>query len=281
MNSSYRLTPFSLLEKFNFILERLAEDERNINIEEAIISWCKELSLEKYFPQISKEIIDYTNLWLQENTVLENTLKLYRKLLVITDIKNTKFGIGNWGGRLAKITNEDFYDSIQETKKEMNAKSIIFVAFILTGIGLLLFLLNKKGGNSKTPSNVRSSSQFNYVTPIKEKYILALLIKSDRYQELIHSIKNNNFLQIEDSSKLYGATQGLWIGAESKFEKSKIKQELINCNPVSTTSEYDVHFVTIELDSKDPRFYPDVNPMDRRDAFIELGNKSPQITVVH
>lgn len=112
-----------------------------------------------------------------------------------------------------------------------------------------------------------------------QKHILALLIKSDRYQELIHSLKDNRFLQSKDSSKLYGATQGLWIGAKSKFDKSRIKQELINCHPVSTTSEYDVHFVTIELDGDDYRFYPDVNPMDRRDAFIELGNKSPRITV--
>ncbi|MGL5835801.1 MAG: hypothetical protein ACRC1Z_21610 [Waterburya sp.] len=114
---------------------------------------------------------------------------------------------------------------------------------------------------------------------IGEKHVLALLIKSDRYQDLIHLLKNNSYLQPEDSSKLYGATQGLWIGTTSKFNKSQIKQELINCSPVTTTSEYDVHFVTIELDSDDSRFYPDVNPMDRRDAFVELGKRSPQITV--
>ena len=114
---------------------------------------------------------------------------------------------------------------------------------------------------------------------IGEKHILALLIKSDRHQELIHSLNNNNFLQSEDSSILYGATQGLWIGAKSKFEQSQINQKLINCNPVSTTSEYDVYFVTIELDSDDSRFYLNVNPMDRRDAFIELGKRSPQIKV--
>ena len=92
-------------------------------------------------------------------------------------------------------------------------------------------------------------------------------------------MKNNRRLQPEDSSKLYGATQGLWIGAKSKFDKSQIKQELINCKPVTSTSEYDVHFVTIELDEDDSRFYPGVNQMDRRDAFMELGKRSPVITV--
>ena len=115
--------------------------------------------------------------------------------------------------------------------------------------------------------NVCSHRQINK----SRKCILALLIKSDRYQELIHSLKNNSDLQPEDSSKLYGATQGLWIGVESEFEKSRIKQELDNYNPVTITSEYDVHFVKIELDNDDYRFHSNVNQMDRRDAFVELG----------
>ena len=267
-----------MMKKFNFVLDRLAEDKRNENLDEAIISWCIELSLEKDFPQISRVIIRNKNEWIQQNIVVGITLEIYRQLLVVTD-KKIMGGIGNSFNRLKNISSKDFYYNIREVKQEMNAKSIIIVAFVLTAVGLLLYLLNKKDGNSNLQSKSKTANYSNYIPPIREKYILALLIKSDRYQDVIHSMKNNNYLQPEDSSKLYGATQGLWIGTKSKFKESQIKQELDNCNPVTTTSEYDVHFVTIVLDDNDSRFCPDVNAMDRRDAFVELGKRSPQVTV--
>ena len=278
MNSNHHLPTFNPLEKFNSISERLAEDERNTNLDEAIISWCIELSLEKHFPQVSKEIITNKNLWLQQKIVLKNLLQLYRNLLVITD-KRIMRGTGNLFKRLENISDRDFWHNIQEVKQEMNIKSVVFVAFVFTGIGVLLYLLNKNDNKNSIRANVRSNTYHEHTSALEEKYILALLIKSDRYQKLIYSLKENNRLKPENSSKLYGATQGLWIGAKSKFDKSQIKQELINSNPVTATSEYDVHFVTIKLDEDDSRFYPDVNQMDRRDAFIELAKKSPQITV--
>ena len=136
---------------------------------------------------------------------------------------------------------------------------------------------DKEYDSSKTKlqDNVCSRRSINK----SQKHILALLIKSDRYQELIHSLKDSNYLKSQDASKLYGATQALWIKAKSEFDKSQIKRELDNPRSVTTTSEYDVHFITIELDGDDFRFYPGVNPMDRRDAFVELGNKTPRITV--
>jgi preprotein translocase subunit SecG len=278
MNFDYSPTPSSPLTKFNFILNKLADDERNSDLDEAIISWCMELSLEKDFPKISQEIIENKNLWIKHITVFDITLQLYRKLLVVTD-KKIMGGFGNSFDRLKNISKKDFYHNVKETRIEMNTKSIIFIAFIFTGIGFLLYWLNKKNSDKNLQANIRSNTHYNHQTLIKEKCILALLIKSDRYQELIDSLEKDNFWQTEEISKLYGATQGLWIGSKSKFDNSQIKQELINCNPVNSTSEYDVHFVTIELDSNDSRFHPDVNQMDRRDAFIELGKRSPQITV--
>ncbi len=105
------------------------------------------------------------------------------------------------------------------------------------------------------------------------------MIKSDRNQELLDSLKSNTYLKTQDSQKLYGATQGLWIGTKSQFNHSQTKQELNVQTQITNASVYDVHFVTIELDKNDPRFSKDVNPMDRRDAFIELADSSPRITV--
>ena len=279
MNSSYSLTPLSTLKKFNFVVEKLAEDKKNKNIDEAIISWCIELSLEKYFPLVSREIINNKNLWLQQNIVLKIALQLYRDLLIETDKRVTKIGLGTYLGNFENISRIDFYHNVQKVKHKMNIKTIVFVAFILTGVGLLLYILNQKNGSSNIRYSIQKNTYSSNVKNVREKYILTLLIKSDRYQDLIYSLKENSYLKPDDSLKLYGATQGLWIGAKNQFNETQIKQELINSNPVTATSEYDVNFVTIELDEDDSRFYPDVNQMDRRDAFIELANKSPRITV--
>ncbi len=277
MNHIRRRT-ITLVDKFTLASNKIARDKNNRDLDTAIISWCTELAINEYFPRVSTEIIENKNQWLQDNRLFEKTLQLYRNLLVITDKRATK-GLGNFGSKLENISQTDFYYNIKEIKENMSAKSIVLIAFVLTGIGVLLFLLNKKeNGSNSRYSNHRLNNAVAY-QPLREKHILVMLIKSDRYQELIHSLKNVNHLQPEDSSKLYGATQGLWIGSKSKFDNSQIKRELINCKPVPSTSEYDVHFATIELDKDDYRFYPDVNPMDRRDAFMELGNKSLQITV--
>jgi hypothetical protein len=166
MNTNYYLTPLSFLKSFDNILERLAQDKRNINLDEAIISWCIELSLEKYFPKVSQEIIENKNQWIQHSAISNITLKLYRNFLVITD-KKIMGGFGNsLFNRLNNISRQDFSHIIQETKKEMNAKSIVFVAFVFTGIGLLLFLLNKKDNN-----NIKSNIQID-----KDKFILPMLL---------------------------------------------------------------------------------------------------------
>ena len=112
MNSSYSLTPLSTLKKFNFVVEKLAEDKKNKNIDEAIISWCIELSLEKYFPLVSREIINNKNLWLQQNIVLKIALQLYRDLLIETDKRVTKIGLGNYLGNFENISRIDFNHSL-------------------------------------------------------------------------------------------------------------------------------------------------------------------------
>ena len=277
MNPIHRQT-LTIVDKFTLASNKIARDKNNRDLDTAIISWCTELAINEYFPRVSTEIIENKNQWLQDNRVIDKTLQLYRDLLVITDKKAIR-GLGNLITKLDNISKTDFCHNVRETKKNMSAKSIVLIAFVLTGIGLLLFLLNKKeNGSNSRYSNRRLNNAVAY-QPLREKYTLALLIKSDRYQELIHSLDKNSHLQPEDSSKLYGATQGLWIGSKRKFNNSQIKRELDNCKSVTSTSEYDVHFVTIELDEDDSRFDPGVNPMDRRDAFMELGKRSPQITV--
>ena len=284
MNSDYRLTPLSLIQKFDLISNRLAKDRRNVNLDEAIISWCIELSLEKHFPKISQEIIADKNLWIQHKTVLEITLKLYQNLLVITDRRSTR-GLGNLTGNLNNISFNSFYYNTQETIQKMSIKSVIFVAFIFTGIGLLLYLLKRKNNNTNSLITLNGYSEnIQYIQNKSEKYILVLLINSDRNSKLIDSLDNSKYLDLEHGQQLYDATKYLWKSTKTQFEDSEMKKWFKSDSLVDhiSESEYDVNFIKIELGSNDSRFNPDVNPMDRRDAFIELsklGKRSPQITV--
>ena len=306
---------FDVIKEFKDILNELSKDRQNLDLQNAIRSWCIKLSLDqKKFPMsgmaenatdMPRTIVNLVNLWLTENTIIELTVKMLAKLIRVTHSK-TSYGFGNFIGQISNNINEENLKEnlpiiVEETKNTISnpepeniinvakntqnpipVKSILIVAFVLTGIGLLLFILSSKSKVNKSQGfNISSTENQHPSSYVKEKYILALLIKSDRYQDLIDSLKNNRFLRSEDSSKLYGATQGLWIGEESEFKKSQIKQksELVESKSGNTASEYDVHFVTIELDKDDSRFDRDVNPMDRRDAFIDLVKRTPQVTV--
>ena len=274
MENKILSSSFNGINRFKNILREL-DDKYNyqVDLDDAISIWCERLSINS-----SEEVKQYANQWLKNDYIVDLSLRIYRRILIITDNSLTR-GSGNAVFSFKNFPKLKFIKNIKEAKDKMSNKSILAIAFVLTGIGLLLFLLNKKEDSNNSRCNNLLNNAIAYQPRIKEKYILALLIKSDRYQELIHSLKDKDYLPPEDSSKLYGATQGLWIGSKNKFDNSQIKRELINCKPVTSTSEYDVHFITIELDGDDSRFYPGVNPMDRRDAFMELGKRSPRITV--
>jgi hypothetical protein len=277
LDSQTQSTP--LLNKFAVILNKLAENDRNRNLDDAVNSWCIELSINKHFPQAAQRIIDYQNEWLQDNKISKIVLGLYRNLLVVTDRRFTG-GIGNFKNALSNISRRDFHINIKETKDKMSTKSIVLIAFVFTGIGLLLFLLNQK---EKT--NNRTNQENNYSlgkSHVPEKYVLALLLNSERNKPLIDSLKNSSHLKPEDSHKLYKATQALWIGSQNEFNESKIKQEWTSHNYTyseSEYSEYDVYFVSIELNEINSGFKLDANQMDRRDAFNGLANSTNKITV--
>lgn len=234
------------MNKFNHIINELAQEARNQDIGYAVASWCRIISQLGHYD--TQKVKENANKWLNKIQLVDNPLNFLNKINIFANNESTN--------------------------------KVLILAFVATGAGLLQYLLNEKEKINKLEEQIIQDA--NYLSSkayIKQKNILVLLIKSDRYQELIDSLKSDNYLNPEDSFKLYGATQGLWIGTENEFNKSQIKQEL-NIRPsVTTKSEYDVHFVKIELDRDDSRFAPNVNPMDRRDAFIELADKSPKIEV--
>lgn len=263
---------------FNNALNQLARDARNRDLHYAISSWSKVISELGDFD--AHDIENYACRWVKSQYIIVSSFKFYKQILLVT---NDKFMFGGFASKtLENIKEDSFKRNINEATNKMNITIILLIGFTFAAIGLVFVLFNNQKKKSENRNIVNNNRNLLLNQPPRiEKYILALLVKSDRYQDLIYSLDNNIHLRPEDASKLYGATQGLWIGSESNFDKSQIKQKSNNCSSITTTpkSEYDVHFVTIELDEDDSRFNRDVNPMDRRDAFIELGERSPRITV--
>lgn len=279
------------ISKFNKILNELEQKycHEYLDLDTAIKIWCYRLSIDKIFPRkyhnilpTSKKIIKYVNQWLQDNLIVKLFAGIYREILIVTDQNITK-GQGNWLFSFQDYPETHFVDNIKEAKSnmersKMSNKLILLVGFILTGVGLLLFLLNRKENSDST----RANQNITYAprqSSVTEKYILALLINGDHNQPLINSLKNSSTVTQEDSSQLYDATQALWIGTETEFNNSVIKSEFNNHKHDTVDSEYDVYFVTIELNKHDSRFKQDANQMDRIDAFNGLANNANRITV--
>lgn len=278
---------FDIVDRFNCILDELNTkySSEYLVLDDAILIWCNRLSIDKIFPRyspnippVSQKIKQHTNQWIQNDYLVSLSLKIYRRLLLITDSNLTKGG-GNVFFSFKDFPQDKFKINIKETKNNMSNKMLLLIAFVLTGVGLLLFLLNKKEKTNNSREYKERSNTYLPYQPLQEKYVLALLINGDRNQKLIQSLKNSSYLKPEDSRQLYNATQALWIGSKTEFERSKIKSEFNNSDLLTTKSEYDVYFVSIELNEIDPGFKQNANQMDRIDAFKELANKGDKITV--
>jgi len=282
------------IKKFNRILSELAENHSNKDIYCAIQSWCEELSIDKKIDgatigTISRYSID----WLKQDRVISGTLKIYQDLLVNTD-KKLNHGVGNsvvgilpTFHKLEEITEKNYKAIVKETKKGMSIKPILLVAFVLTGVGVLLLLLDKKTSSNKNRSREDSHNRYSSSAPtyVPEKQILTLLINADRNRELINSLKNSSYLKAEDSCKLYDATQGLWMRSETEFNSSDIKEQWsTNINTVDNESEYsesDVYFVKIELNRRVDveGFEPNAIQTDCIDSFNSLANQRLTVKV--
>ena len=261
------------MSKLDNILNKLARNNCNKDLGYAIRSWCNVVSqLGNYDPH---KIEYYAQQWLNNNYIFVSTFEFYKVLLATND----KFRFGAFTrSALENISQDEFKQNIEQAKNRGSIKIVLLIAFVLTGVGLLLFLLNKKDNNSREYKE-QSNAHLSYRPRIQEKYILTLLINSDRNKKLIQSLKNSSYLKPEDSRQLYNATQALWIGSKSEFERSKIKTVFNKGDRSIAESEYDVYFVSIELNEIDLGFKQNANQMDRIDAFKELANKADKITV--
>ncbi|WP_143437861.1 hypothetical protein [Hydrocoleum sp. CS-953] len=284
-----------MLNNFTYTLDKIANkvkdknqknktEEFHLVLDNAVSFWCQELGFDYqithyicqgYKQHIIESLITY--LWEESktpkkqsdifgvcrNTIIDNPLS--QKINSLLSRINPNF----------RTTSTEF---------------IVLIAFVITAVGFFIYKLNDSpkptqeinNTFSQTPSQTSdpnsntihpqkqlpqtSDPTSNTPSPPKQPYLLVLVVSASN-KSLIDSLKTEEKINKENSEKLYQATQYLRQDTEDK-----LSQKLANLNQYQAKepSEYDIFLITIELNQADERFKPNVNQLDRYDAFSNL-----------
>jgi len=157
-------------------------------------------------------------------------------------------------------------------------KLIVLIAFGITAIGFWLYIINRE--RQQQTSRREEPRQYNpnppsptvQNTPIQRitKQYLVLVVSASQ-ADFLGSIKDKRHIDIGDAEALYEITRYLWLGSENEYS-----QKIANVNQYSVSqgeeSEYNVYLVSIELKQADEGFKPNINQLDRYDAFRKLAD---------
>jgi len=157
-------------------------------------------------------------------------------------------------------------------------KLIVLIAFGITAIGFWLYIINRE--RQQQTSRREEPRQYNpnppsptvQNTPIQRitKQYLVLVVSASQ-ADFLSSIKDKRHIDLGDAEGLYEITRYLWLGSENEYS-----QKIANVNQYSVSqgeeSEYNVYLVSIELKQADEGFKPNINQLDRYDAFRKLAD---------
>jgi hypothetical protein len=271
---------------FNSTIERLSRNSKVLSLDDAIKVWCKEADIP--YEEIKPDL----DAFLQDNSVIQDVSKMYKKLLEVTNHKLP---------RPINIVGEFFLDDlsrklksiIQTTQKEIHEmediKLFLLVAFVLTGIGFMLsksksISLSRTAQKRENTFGTRSYSS----TPqpisdhqVAKKNILFLVLKTYKVKNVIGKLKQSGITNdIIDEVFSIPAIESLWQGTEDEFRQTRLEQYFAQPEALNQ-SEYDVYLVKIELDNKSyEEFKEGSSSMSRYKAFRQLiGTSSQKITV--
>ncbi|MGB3637931.1 MAG: hypothetical protein WBA39_10215, partial [Rivularia sp. (in: cyanobacteria)] len=152
-------------------------------------------------------------------------------------------------------------------------------AFIITAVGYWIYKINHK------KEQPEKQQQFTHRTEVKQyesvsyvpsplikitKQFLVLVIAAEQ-SDVINSIAAQRRIYFNDGEQLYELTKNLWLGSETDFNKIKS-----NANRYVVAeeekSEFDIKLLYLQLKQSDQGFQPNVNQLDRIDAFRKLSD---------
>lgn len=255
----------------------------------AIGIWCNQLN-------ISQDITDYILRGYVQPEIIDFTKYIY---------KEGKTEMNNWTiptpfGEVPTIftLENPFYQQINALLNRMNIrgdniKFIVIIAFAITAIGYFIYILNQPKqqqttrreepikSNSHPPVTSISTVQTPPIpTPsvqIITKQFLVLVISASQ-SEFLESLKGKNHIDVSQGEQLYQITRYLWLGSETE-----LSQKIHDINQYSVAkgaeSEYNIYLVKIKLDQDEEGFKPNVNQIDRYDAFRKLNDLAVEVKV--
>ena len=262
-----------LVQKINQVTEQCRElpirNPIDFYLFHASKIWCNQLDI----PQ------DITNYILQgysqRNEIRELTTYIYQKWK-----EEKKEEEKNWLGHVVKITlkRSRLYSFVKAILNGINVRSedmniIVIIAFGITAVGYFIYKLNQQETQRPIPREGHKQYPFNPPPPPTEiitKYLLVLVISASQ-ADFLDSLRNKSAIDTNDGEKLYKLTNYLWIGSENVINQkvTKINNYLVS---IGNESEYDINLVYLKLKQSDEGFKPNVNQLDRYDAFCKLSD---------
>ncbi|WP_071515576.1 hypothetical protein [Geitlerinema sp. PCC 9228] len=281
------------MSKFRDAFDRLAQDEKNQDIDVAIRSWCDEIGYGDSYQQIKKELYS----WIEDGWVVDNISKIYNQLLRSTmeyGKKNTHMPVFPlWddlvGNPILQGAKDGIESIVKDTKnriKKMDIKLILIIAFVLMSIGLVLWILKlekEKKSNDKREIKTFPLEIERVPQGSQEKTIFLLILDAEGSKKIIPNLRSEGKITSEMVHILSSTSiiMALWQGTQEEFTKKELNKSF-DCSPNSEVSEYDVYVVEIELAKREIEFERNANAMSRYNAFKRLANKpdSHKITKV-
>ncbi len=151
-----------------------------------------------------------------------------------------------------------------------NMKIIALIAFIITAVGYWIYKINHKKEQPQQPQ------QFTHRTEVKQhksvSYVPSPPVKITRqFLVLVIAAEQSDVINFNDGEQLYELTKNLWLGSETDFHqiKSNLNRYVV---AEEEKSEYDIKLVYLKLKQSDQGFQPNVNQLDRIDAFRKLSD---------
>ena len=247
----------------------------HIKLSYCIDLWCKELAIS------DKEIISYIFQGCQLNPVKDFTEIVWQES--IQENQRLRISIPSCKDEIFLIPNK-FYQCINTFLNRMNIRSdnmtiIAIMAFCVTAIGYWLYKISSQKQPQQTKQTTfrqepkQSGYASNYpshIVQINTKQLLVLVVSASQV-DFLESLKAEKCISFNDGTILYKITKYLWIGSESALN---LKKDNLNDYLVATgeESEYDINLVYLELKQSDEGFNPNINQLERYDAFRKLSD---------
>jgi hypothetical protein len=242
-----------------------------IKLSDAIELWCLELNI---YDNITSYILDGCKL----SSVKQLTECIWQE--AVQDKKTWKIPTPFGEAPTFLTTENQFYNQINSFFNLMrigteDTQLIVLIGFGITTVGYFLYGINRKGQQLQQSTPIEKSREY-VPNPLSSsvqninKYFLALVISASK-EEFLKSIDNKGRIDFNVGEELYEMTQYLWLGSETAFNQSihSINQYLVS---EGKESEYDIHLVSFELKQAHEGFKPNINQLDRYDAFRKLSD---------